>query len=156
MWMDDFISFPRNDKRSVVRADQLHPVFPLERAGCLVTACSAPVRHDATRDLVEDARGVSQFCPGARFWSFRHGILSNHADLRRRGTVISVGGPMFVQYIRPSEEELFKVSDDHPGTLGHVTQCVRMQSQSLLVFCVLLLKKKIRVRISVANCSSLC
>ncbi|KAL1983945.1 hypothetical protein VTN96DRAFT_9719 [Rasamsonia emersonii] len=24
------------------------------------------------------------------------------------GTVISVGGPMFVQYIRPSEEELFK------------------------------------------------
>lgn len=95
-----------------------------------VTARSAPIHYDATRDLVKDDRGVSQFCPGDPLLALFYLTM---LICCRRGLVISVGGPMFVQYIRPSEEELFKVSDTHL-LWGHMTQCdFRIQSQSLLV-----------------------
>lgn len=92
-------------------------ISQLEQRGCFENEQRNPPSwvsgnflQDVDGEMAEDARCVSFTAESNHEWIGRALLI----QLPNRGTIVAVGGPLFVQSIRPSDEELFSVSFSAP------------------------------------------
>lgn len=65
----------------------------------------ASLRHNAERRHMGEDDGPVSFLQQLTL----NAILIDYVRATRSGIAVSVGGPLFVQYIRPTDEEIFQV-----------------------------------------------